>query len=133
MSISVGVRITGIKEARALYAKMAQGAVSWQRSRVGVGSDLPYADPWIERGFYFTRPGRTRAVHYFERAMAAVLPTVGARILNALPGGGSAVSAEAQKISNELAEKAQQFVTVRSGRLRKSIRPNRGQSLRSVG
>lgn len=133
MTLSVGVRITGLKEARALYARMAEGAVSWQRTRIGVGSNVPYAY-WIERGHYFGgRPGTTRAIHYFERAMTDILPTIGPRIAAALPHGGAAVSAEADKISKELAERAQGYVTVRTGRLRDSIRPNRGQSLRSVG
>lgn len=134
MTLSVGVRITGLKEARALYARMAEGAVSWQRTRIGVGSNLPYAY-WASEGHYFGgRPGtHANATHYFARAMEDVLPTIGPRIAAALPHGGAAVSAEAQKISAEIAVRAQGYAQERSGRLRGSIRPNRGQSLRSVG
>jgi hypothetical protein len=132
MTLALGARITGLKEARALIGKIAQGAAAWQRTRIGAGSHVPYAH-WIEKGFYFSgRPGQTRAVRYIERAMADILPTIGPRILAALPQGGPAVSAEADKISGELVARAQQYVTVRSGRLRDSISPNRGQSLRGM-
>lgn len=133
MPVSVGVRITGLTEARALLGKVAEGASTWQRTRVGAGSDAPYAY-WVEMGRFFGgRPGTTRAVHYMQRAFDEVLPTVGPRIAAALPNGGAAISAEAAKLSAEIAARGQQYVTVRSGRLRSSIRPNRGQGLRSFG
>lgn len=132
-AISVGVRITGLTEARALLGRVGEGASTWQRTRVGAGSDVPYAY-WIEEGRYFGgRPGRTTPIHYLARALADVLPTIGPRIVAALPKGGAAISAEATKISQDIVARAQGYVTVRSGRLRGSIRPNRGQGLRSVG
>lgn len=128
--VDIGVRISGLREAQAVFGKLAEGGAAWQRARIGVSSDSPY-QYWIEEGRYRGgRPGRTRAVHHVERAVAAVLPSVPGRIAAALPQGGPAVSAEADKISNDMAGKAREFVTVRRGGLRGSLRANRGQSVR---
>lgn len=130
--IAIGFRANGLKEAQELVARVEDGCKTWQRSRVGAGTSIPYGH-WIEKGFYFGgRPGSTRAVRFMERAAADILPLVGPRIAKALPGGGPAVSGEAQKLSDELAAKAQEYATVRGGGLRGSIRANRGQSLRSL-
>jgi hypothetical protein len=133
MAISVGVRITGLKEARALFGRMAAGAAALGGARIGVVATEPYSF-WIEEGRYAGgRPGQTRAVHYMQRALDEILPTVPSRLGNAMLLGPERARAEADAVGRDIATRAQQLVTVKSGRLRASIRPNRGQSLRSFG
>lgn len=132
VGVSVGVKIIGAAEAKAALLKVAEGAAVWQRSRVGASSDVPYAYR-IEMGRYFGgRKGSGRAYRYMQQALAEIEPMVGPAIGAALSNGGPAVSAAAAKLSQELARRAQGHAPSVSGRLRRSIRPNRGQGLRSM-
>jgi hypothetical protein len=133
MAVRVGVQVLGVPEAKALLGRVAAGAAMLAGSPIGVAAGAPYAH-WIEEGFYYSgRPGRTRPIRYMARALEDTLPSVPGRFARAIVSGPGAARAEADRVGQDITARAQAYVTVKSGRLRSTIRPHRGgrQGLRT--
>lgn len=122
----IGIRISGLAEARARLENIAHTIGAWAASQVGVAATEPYSY-WIEYGRYYGgRPGRTTAYHYLQKAQRDLVPMMRGAILESLAGGGPGASAAAQALSERGTALAQGYAPEVSGRLRGGIRPLRG-------
>ena len=119
---SIGVRISGLEQAQRDLGFIQHQIGVWSRSQIGAIATEPYAH-WIEKGFYFHgRPGHTTPIRYMEQALDIVVPMIRGSIAESLVSGAPDASRTAVALSDRLVTLAQGIVTVKSGRLRASIR-----------
>ncbi len=123
---AIGIRISGLAQARARLAGIEHTIGAWAAAQVGVAATEPYSY-WIEHGRYYSgRPGRTQAYHYLQQAQRDLVPMMRGAVLESLGGGGPGASATAQALSERGAALARAYAPSVTDRLRRGIVPLRG-------
>jgi hypothetical protein len=121
------VVIRGVDEAMLRLGLVADGAMAASRTRVLVGTDLPYAYG-IETGYRHSGRLARRAggLYYLTGAADALRPSITPRLAGVLQDGPAAVAGELLAIGMDVAGQAQERETaVVSGSLRRSIHAER--------
>ena len=123
---SIGIRVSGIHEARKHLGFIQHQIGVWARSQIGAVSTEVYSH-WIEKGFYFGgRPGRTRARHFLENAQKDLEPMIRGAVAESLVAGSPDASRTAVALSDRAVTLAQGYAPEVSGRLRAGIQRLRG-------